>query len=188
MKTYRTIAGRAAFSYQAKRFILGGFILVTIAACASRTRSTKEIVYLIPENFEGAVVIIYGQSDGATPDMDTGKLVFRIPADGLLKVNASKRTADGSPKFFYAHNDGRQTEIELLVSSDPTNKFRTSRQVSDEEREDTIFATSYENGEFLTANGAVQFRNFRIGKDKDGNYNYTRMQEKITDVQRTFPR
>lgn len=49
--------------------------------------SSKKHIYILPENFQGVVVIFYGQKNGNTVEYDKdGNIVFRISKNGILKT------------------------------------------------------------------------------------------------------
>src|SRR5688572_682077 len=114
-----------------QRWILSSVVLLSLAACSFRPSIPNQVVYLLPEGFQDAVVIIYEQVDGVAPqhDTETGKLLIRIPRDGVLRLTTNAKDTDGPPSFFYELADGRRIPIELLVSFDPTGKYRNSKQV-----------------------------------------------------------
>ena len=94
------------------------FLLFSVVGCSIRA-NPKTVTYLIPENFEGGVVIVYAQKDGVTPDVTENEIVFTVPADGVLKVNVDAKAASGKPRFFFIGKNGERSELELLYHWGP---------------------------------------------------------------------
>lgn len=161
------------------------FLLLTIGGCSIPAAKSKTITHLIPENFEGGVVIVYAQKDGVTPVVTEDEIVFNIPADGILKVSIDAKTVRGNAKFFFAGKNGERTEIELLHNRvlEKSAGIRTSDDISADERDNKIFVMSAERGNFNTSNGVVMFSCFTVGKPKDGNLLVSRTHNKISQVQ-----
>ncbi len=164
------------------------FLLFSVG-CSIRA-NPKTITYLIPENFEGGVVLVYAQKDGVTPDITENEIVFTIPTDGILKINIEAKEVSGKPRFLIVGKNGERTEIELLYNGGPKypEGMRTSSDISNDERDNKNFVMTFERGNFNTANGVVRFGSFTVGKPKGGNLLVSRTHRKVSEVQRTFPR
>lgn len=50
------------------------------------TRKTNNALYLLPDNFQGNVIILFNQLGGANPEYLDGFRVYRIPHSGVLKT------------------------------------------------------------------------------------------------------
>lgn len=170
-------------------FWLNIFLLFSYVGCSVGAK-TANVIYLIPEKFEGAVVIFYNQKDGIVPDLNGTEYVFTVPKDGVLKVNIDAKAAGGKPSFFLIDEYGKRTEIELLFRWGPKypEGMRSIRDISNEERDEKIFAMLYDQGNFNTSDGIVRYRSFLIGTPKDSDNFYTQKERKLTNIQRTFPR
>jgi hypothetical protein len=67
-------------------------------------------VYLIPDGFEGPVVVVWGVPDGT--DAATGSdLVLQIPSDGVLRVAAEPGGAGHRLTFIYVNEQGERAFI-----------------------------------------------------------------------------
>ena len=182
----------SAYKFLTKFCII--LLLLSVGSCSTRAISNrvsaKTVTYLIPENFEGGVVIVYAQKDGVTPEITENEIVFAIPADGILKVNIDEKTVSGKPTFFFVGKNGERTEIELLYAWGPKypEGMRSTKDISDDERDNKVFAAIFENGTFNTASGVVRFSSFTVGKPKDYKILIHRTHGKVSDLQRTFPR
>lgn len=169
-------------------FWLGVLLLFSVSSCSIRANS-KTVTYLIPENFEGGVVIVYDQRDGVSPDVTDNEIVFTIPADGILKTTVDAKSVGGKPRFFFVGKNGERAELELLYHWGPKypEAMRSVKDISAEEQ-DKVFAMIFERGTFNSAGEVVMFSSFTVGKPKDSNISIGRTHGKISQVQRTFPR
>ena len=166
-------------------------ILLLVNSCSIRAKP-PEVMYLIPQTFEGPVVVLYDQQEGFKPSLQEKKYVFRVPDDGIIKVNIGAETAGGEPSFFLVAADGNKSQIELLFhwGRPYPNGLRTKKDISEDERDNTVFAMLYEQGSFNISNGAskIRYRTFLIGKPKDDNVLNTKMNQAFARIRTTFPR
>lgn len=172
-------------------FWLNVFLLFSVVGCSVGAK-TANVIYLIPEKFEGAVVIFYNQKDGIVPDFNGMEYVFTVQLDGVVKVNIDAKTVGGKPSFFLVDENGKRTELEYLYPGGPkySEGLRTMRDISNEERDNKVFAMIYEQGNFNVnaGNRVIYYRSFLIGKPKDGNLFASRdLNEKISNFQMAFP-
>lgn len=97
-------------------FRLSGYklLLLALITCGS---STEKSIYLIPENFEGNILIVFDQKDGSSMEYEQGLRVYKIPDSGVLrtkfKPNYGMHEID---KFYYVNPDGRRTELKYFVN------------------------------------------------------------------------
>ncbi|MDQ0970083.1 hypothetical protein QFZ20_005486 [Flavobacterium sp. W4I14] len=74
------------------------------------------IKYLIPEGYEGMVVIAWGQKKGA-PNVKEGEFeVYKIPVNGFLRTQMDSRNIAPVEEKFYSYNlkTGKRTELEVI--------------------------------------------------------------------------
>ena len=67
----------------------------TLSSCRTPTPERAEApqvpiaydqeLFLVPAEYRGPVLIIYGQAGGAVPSSTNGKLTYRVPATGLVR-------------------------------------------------------------------------------------------------------
>lgn len=73
------------------------------------------VIYLIPKDFTGGVIIIYDQPDGITPETTAdGTIIYRVPQDGLLKVKSKFERRNFRFKYYFVDDKDNRTEIEYL--------------------------------------------------------------------------
>ncbi len=87
-------------------------LLICISSCAQQG---EDSIRLIPEGYQGAVLIIFNQEDGAPKEYEEGKRVYRIPENGVLKTQFKPNYGIQNHQFFYLNNKGERTEIPFVV-------------------------------------------------------------------------
>lgn len=157
-------------------------------ACSSITKPSDGI-FLIPESFEGGVIIIFNQPDGITPNVENGRYVYRIPPTGLLKVKSDSVVSWQQIDYFYINDrDERQTIYRLnpkgWTGSVTGWAEKNYDDLTQNEYENDIFASAYMSGTFNAKGKVVKFRNFVVCKLKDGEQITVQMHEKISKIQR----
>ncbi len=77
------------------RILLIGLVLT------SCDKGESEIV-IVPRNYIGRILIIYGQANGISPLYQGGKRVYKIPSNGILKTKFAPNPGwIGLPEFYY---------------------------------------------------------------------------------------
>jgi hypothetical protein len=88
-------------------------LLLTITSCAQEAEDT---IRLIPEGYQGTVLIIFNQEDGTPKEYEGGKRVYKIPENGILKTQFKPNYGVQKHEFFYVNNKGERTEIPFVVT------------------------------------------------------------------------
>lgn len=80
--------------------------------------------YIIPEGYEGMIVIAWDQKNGSPKTMEGDYEVYTIPANGFLRSQISARSMDVINEKFYSYNKktGKKTELEMI---DPSIRIDT---------------------------------------------------------------
>jgi hypothetical protein len=73
--------------------------LASIAAGCGQERHA--IRYLLPEGYTGGVAIVYGVKGAAALPMEDGRLLVRIPRDGLLRTSTTIEYGLAKDEYFY---------------------------------------------------------------------------------------
>lgn len=91
-------------------------IIVLLSSCML----TKPVVvtYLIPEKFEGVVVIIFNQQDGVPENSDNGALIYKIPENGILRTQGPPLIGSHQNSFYYINANGVKSEIPYYTAID----------------------------------------------------------------------
>jgi uncharacterized protein DUF6843 len=74
-------------------------------------------LYLIPADFKGPVVMVFGWEGGKPIEYEGGKRIYRIPPSGLFFTDNrgnSGHLLPGDRRFFYFGKDGRKSDIEEI--------------------------------------------------------------------------
>ena len=66
------------------------FVLAIFAFCLSSCSKGEDSIRLIPENYEGTVLIIFNQSDKNNATYEEGKRLYTIPESGVLLSSFSE--------------------------------------------------------------------------------------------------
>lgn len=92
-----------------RNFLLVCLLLsVLFSACQRRG---EDVVYLMPENFQGNVLIIFDQKNGVDSSYEGGKRVYKIDTTGVLRTKFNKNY--GKHQSFFYQLDKNNTRIPL---------------------------------------------------------------------------
>lgn len=152
---------------------------------------TIHIVYLIPEGYVGNVIVVYSQTDGIIPEKENGVYIFRIPEDGILKVNIPFEKGSHKFDYFFVDNNGTRTKLEYLypkgwIRNPGDNTSKSQDNITEDERNNRIFAMNNINSTFRVKDNVVYVNSFIVGKPKDSAIAYDRMQDRISEIQKTL--
>ena len=67
-------------------------------------------VYLIPENFEGTVFVIYDYPFGEEINIIDNQRIFKIPENGVLKTKFKQNKKSYKFPYFYTYNKSNKKE------------------------------------------------------------------------------
>jgi hypothetical protein len=90
-------------------------LILCILLIFSCTKKGEDAIYILPEDYTGAVIILYNQQNGAEKEYDNNKRVYKIPENGILKTQFDVdygRTL--LPEFYYSNDKG---QIPLVLES-----------------------------------------------------------------------
>ena len=95
-------------------------------ACIPR-RTTLDAIYLLPQGYEGVVLIFFDEPDGVELETEGSQYVYKILADGVLRV---KNHGQGGLivtglRYFYVNENGERQPLEYLYQ----NRIRTSVKI-----------------------------------------------------------
>ena len=86
--------------------------LLTINSCAQQG---EDSIRLIPEGYQGVVLIIFNQEDGEPKEYQDGKRIYRIPENGILKSQFEPNYGIQKHQYFYVNSEGEKTEIPFVL-------------------------------------------------------------------------
>lgn len=97
------------------RKLLKIFSLVTVLFLFPTCfRRGDDSIRLIPEGFEGPVVIIYDQSDGVPIEYEGRKRLYRIPSDGVLRTQFKPNYGHQVHEFYYLNSEEKRTPVPFV--------------------------------------------------------------------------
>jgi len=171
------------------KFCLLGLIILVLINSNCFLKYPRDGIYLIPNGYRGDVIIVFNQPDGIIPEVENGLYVYKIPDDGILKVNTEGYTGVVNKSYFYIDKNNQRQGIEYLQitgdrnsKGEPQNKFGNINQ---NEYENAVYILNTGGlGSFNTKNGIVQYTSFIVGTPKDGDQLYDKMQKRISNIQR----
>jgi hypothetical protein len=83
-----------------------------VTACKSRG---EDCIYVFPKNFEGNVIIIYDQNDGANISYEGKSRLIKLDSTGVLKTKFKPNYGIQKNSFFYADSIGRRYQIDYIL-------------------------------------------------------------------------
>lgn len=122
-------------------------ILLSLLICSFLTASCQnlgeETIYLIPEGYEGNVLVIFNQPNGRDAVYEGKKRVYKIDSTGVLRTKFSNDRKPRIARFYIIDVDGKRTDIKLVVNTNvpidsnqvvctglvPVNDFDQKRKV-----------------------------------------------------------
>jgi hypothetical protein len=106
---------------------------VILIACAAALGGCRRIVahseeHLIPKDYVGAVVIVYGQSNGVPLKVSGNTIVFGIPGDGILRIRDLYPNETGwrGLHYYYVDSAGKKQELPRRVKGNELGVFGES--------------------------------------------------------------
>lgn len=121
------------------------------------TSSTKER-FLIPGGYKGDVYVIYRVRDGETVNKTRLAVTYRIPKDGVLRVQEPMVRTWTRTEYDYQTETGK---LEPIRNFWPTTIHRTPENLADDRDLGVFFPRS---GKFTSSTGcSVEYRLFYVG-------------------------
>lgn len=141
--------------------IVGAFLLIALVVVMWEwtylKTTTKEEVYIIPQNFKGIVVIAYDQKDGIEDIIEDGKLIYRIPHSGVLKLKRQEATTLSKSWYYFENEQGKRTV--LYYCSPPCEDMKNNP--------DKFFAYGKSNGGYENEGEQIDMTTFLVGTSYD---------------------
>jgi len=77
--------------------------------------NTEREIYLIPNGYEGPVLIIFNQPDGEPQTYEGQARIYAIPRSGILRTQFARNVGGYKPEFWYVDEQGRRAMIPWAV-------------------------------------------------------------------------
>lgn len=133
------------------------FLLIGLVFALSKAEPE---IYLIPENYNGVILVFCDQPNGVTQQLDGRKRVYQIPENGILFTQNKWNSGSHNRKFFYVKNNEK---IEI-------NEVNSNYYYKNENDSDIVSVIDKKPYYFKDAdNNKYLFRAFRfiVSKRKD---------------------
>jgi len=91
-----------------RKLIYFGLISILFSSCFWGERE----VYLIPQGYEGPVVIMFDEVDGQQVNYEEKKRVYEIPTNGILYTQFKDQDKYVHMEFYYLTKKGDRTKVE----------------------------------------------------------------------------
>ncbi len=141
--------------------IVGIILLIVLVAVVWELiyfKSTaKQEVYILPQGFKGIVLVAYGQSDGLDDIIEDGKLIYKIPQSGVLKLKRKEATTITQTWYYFEDEQGLRTELSHCFS--PCEEMKNNP--------DKIFAYKETNGGFENDGIQLEMTTFLVSTFHD---------------------
>jgi hypothetical protein len=101
--------------------VAGTLVALILADYFVWSRAEDEI-HLLPQGYDGAVVIVFNRADGQPKEYEGKKRVYRIPTNGILKTQFAEKSGTlkwRNAEYFYVKKDGSRAPL----AYDPLNKL-----------------------------------------------------------------
>lgn len=83
------------------------------------TKASDDI-FIIPADFKGTIVVIYGQENGTEKEYENGKRLYRIPQNGILNTQFElKGETANFGEYYYLTDNGQRVRIESFPYDKP---------------------------------------------------------------------
>ncbi len=110
---------------------VGGSGYLVTSSATGEAKSWKQEIFLLPEGYTGPAFLVYGVEKGNNPATDEGRLVYRIPQDGVFLSQLQHNPGPREISFFYRSSDGSRKKIDRqiikvddeVVSNDPDSIY-----------------------------------------------------------------
>jgi hypothetical protein len=131
--------------------------LIVLSLAAVFVGSTNE-AFLIPDGYKGDVYVLYGSRDGEVLNKTRWRLTYRIPSDGILRIQEPEIPRWTRTKYYYERRDGSLERIQNLWL---TTVHRTPENLADDKDIGVYFPRT---GTFTESTGcSVHYQQFYVG-------------------------
>ena len=125
------------------------FISCTISSCA---QNVTPQTFLIPKNFKGQIILIYDQPCGIDVPLTNGRLVFKIPENGILILKNKHETGIINHEYYLVNESGSQiSKLEFLIQQNYNEDYTTTKNPDEPDRNKL--------GVFLNGSGMAELSN-----------------------------
>jgi len=98
------------------RVFLFAYLQLLFSALSCQKKS-EDCVYLLPQGFQGNVLIIFNQMDGKDITYESGKRVYRIDTSGVLKTKFKENYGKHQALFYKVDEKDTRIALRYLLPS-----------------------------------------------------------------------
>jgi hypothetical protein len=98
------------------RSLLVLFSLISLGIISCRKKG-EDSICLIPNNYEGNVLIIFNQHDGLDTSWEGKARIYRIDTTGILKTKFEAKYGVQRTHYYYVDSAGARTEVKVAFPS-----------------------------------------------------------------------
>jgi hypothetical protein len=146
-----------------KRIIISILGLITIIIVIAvvwefiylKTNMEKQI-FILPEGFKGIVLIAYDQQDGINDLKQDGKIVYKIPESGVLKLKRETASTLSQSNYYFENKLGQRTEFYYCYDHNEMKKDSSK-----------VYAFGASNGGFENNGERLEITTFWVGSEND---------------------
>jgi len=144
-------------SYSVNGSALALHLLIILGFAALFVTSTKER-FLIPAGYKGDVYVVYDVPDGEALNRTRWAVTYRIPQDGVLRVQEPMVRSWTRSEYDYQTDTGK---LERIRNFWPTTIHRTPENLADDRDVGVFFPRT---GKFTNSSGcSVEYQLFYVG-------------------------
>ncbi len=93
---------------------------------------------IVPKDFSGQVRIVYGEKNGIVPETKEERMIFTIPANGILIVKPSIKSGLTDVEYYYQETNGAKVKIPVMKSADDKTVSRPAAFFEGTQSSETI--------------------------------------------------
>ena len=125
-------------------------------------------IFLLPENFEGPVMILVGEDQGESIKYEKGKRVYEVPENGILYTQFDNQEKYLHIEYYHVSSSGQRTPIEDIEI----------QHLSEEEKIHINEPKAY----WQNVYGGKGDRSFIIGKPRDLDRHLSKLEDMRKEV------
>ncbi|MGE3467244.1 MAG: hypothetical protein AB7J13_09950 [Pyrinomonadaceae bacterium] len=158
------------------------FGAIVFASVACNAFAIPSRITILPENFTGVVIVVFGESASVAPNKEEGKILYRIPKSGTLLVSSPPLYEFIGDEYFYESPDGQRKKLRYIYPGGGAWKDKevTFDNVGPDSEE--IFCMADELGTIQIKGKTVHYRSFLVGRAQDVDSLANQVSEKLRKI------
>ena len=111
--------------------IILGILILTLWSCSDNKTSET---YLIPDGYQGKIIVVYDQDKGKDEEFEAHRRLYRIDSNGILLTKFKFKSGSLDEEYYYQKKNGERKIIKLdstIFWVDSTKKIAYANTFSD---------------------------------------------------------